>query len=246
MDGARGLGQLLGDRLKEIRAQEGLTHEDVARRARVVGLPWSPAIVSAFENGHRTSVALEELLLLSYAFQVEPADWFVGKGWAKLTPSARASLGVIRSMLAGSPTEQWTRISQRMWDVPEFKDAPGVLGAQFEKLNERIRRAKTYLGPEVPTELAIRAVEAAAGPAEVKAAYKLQVEPLQISLAAFKSWGRSLTQERDLRVGEAARQVSFRQLKATRGHITRLLLKELSPRLKSRASRAPLLDRPGG
>ena len=232
MSGARGLGQLLGDRLKELREEQGLSQDEVARRARVVGLPWARATVIAFENGQRKSVALEELLLLSYAFSVEPGDWFVGRGWAKLTPDAMASLKVIRAMLAGSPTAHWRRISQRLWDIPQFKDAPNVLGAQFEKLNERLRHAEEYLGPEFASDTAIHAMEAAAGQAEVKAAYKMQVKPLDVSLASFRLWGRSLTQERNRRVGEAAREASFRSLQATRGHITRQLLKELAPTLK--------------
>ncbi len=238
MDAAKGLGQLLGDRLKELRGEQGFTREEVARRARLVGLPWSATTVASFESGRRKTIALEELLLLSYAFRVDPGDWFVGNGWAQLSPDAMASLGVIRAMLAGSPTDSWMRISERMWDGPEFQDAPGVLGAQFERLNDRIRVAKHYLGPEVTTETAIKAVEAAAGEAEVKAAYKFQVEPLQVSLEAFKNWGRGLTQERDRRFGEAARQVSFRSLSASRGHITRLLLKELAPKLKQKKLKA--------
>jgi transcriptional regulator with XRE-family HTH domain len=234
MDEAKGLGQLLGDRLRQLRLEQDLTREEVARRVRQVGLPWSPIIVSAFENGRRKTVALEELLLLSYAFRVEPGDWFVGNGWAKLSPDAMASLGVIRAMLAGTPTDSWMRISERRWNDPEFQDAPGVLGAQFERLNDRIRIAKHYLGPDVSTETAIQAVAAAAGEAEVKAAYKFQVEPLQVSLEAFKNWGRGLTQERDRRFGEAARAVSFRSLSASRGHITRSLLKELAPKLKQK------------
>ena len=238
MDGAKGLGQLLGDRLKELRIEQDLTREEVARRARQVGLPWSPIIVASFENHRRKTVALEELLLLSYAFRIEPGDWFVGNGWAKLSPDAMASLGMIRAMLAGSPTDSWMRINDRLWDDPEFQDAPGVLGAQFERLNDRILTAKAYLGPEASTETAIQAVEAAAGEAEVKAAYKFQVEPLQVSLEAFKNWGRGLTQERDRRFGEAARQVSFRSLSASRGHITRSLLKELAPKLKQKTLKA--------
>jgi transcriptional regulator with XRE-family HTH domain len=238
MDGAKGLGQLLGDRLKQLRIDNDLTQEEVARRARQVGLPWSPITVSAFENGRRETVALEELLLLSYAFRVEPGEWFVGNGWAKLSPDAMASLGVIRAMLAGTPTDSWTRISERKWDDPAFQDAPGVLGAQFERLNHRIRIAKRYLGPGVSTETAIKAVQAAAGEVEVKAAYKYQVEPLQVSLEAFKNWGRGLTQERDRRFGEAARAVSFRSLNASRGHITRSLLKELAPKLKQKKLKA--------
>lgn len=231
MAGAKGLGQLLGDRLREMREERGLAQDEVARMAKGVGLPWALATVVAFENGRRKSVTLEELLLLSHAFSVEPSDWFIGKGWAQLTPESMASLKVIRAMLAGSPTVHWIRISERLWDIPQFKDAPNLLGVQFEKLRERLRRAEDYLGPQFNTEAAIDAVHAAAGQTEVKAAYKLHVKPLDISLAAFRLWGRSLTQERNRRVSEAARQATLRSLQATKGHITRTLLKELAPTL---------------
>jgi transcriptional regulator with XRE-family HTH domain len=231
VEGARGLGQLLGDHIAQIREEQGLTEKEFARRARAVGLPWSRATVAAFEKGTRRSVALEELLLLSYAFSIEPADWFVGKGWAELGSDSRASLGVIRAMLAGSPTEQWTRISERMWDIPRFKQAPGVIGAQFERLNDRLERAGRALGPAATSYAAIKAVESAAGRAEVKAAYRLFVEPLDVSITAFRLWGRSFTQERDRRLGQAWRSVSFRSLPATRGRITRTLLVEIGPHL---------------
>lgn len=234
MDGALGLGQLLGDRLQWIRAQSGMTRDEVARRAQQVGLPWSRTIVEAFESGKRRSVSLEELILLSYAFRIEPGDWFVGEGWAQLAPDAMASLGVIRTMLAGSPTDSWLRISERRWDAPEFRHAPGVLGAEFERLNDRILVARQYLGPDATVETAIRALEAAAGEIEVRIARKFHVEPIQVSLEAFKRWGRGLTQERDRRFGEAARLVSFRTLGASRRRITRMLLRELSPRLRER------------
>lgn len=233
MDEAKGLGQLLGDRLREFREEQGLTPQQVAAQAKDVGLPWSRFTVNAFERGLRKQVALEELILLSYAFRVEPADWFVGNGWVKLSDDARASLAVIRAMLAGNrPADHWTRISQRQWDSPEFSDAPGVLHAQFERMNDKLSLVKDVIGEDASTETAIRAVEAAAGPVEVKAAYKFQVEPLDVSMAAFRNWGRSLTQERDQRFGEAARMVSFRKLLASRGNITRLLLRELAPSVK--------------
>lgn len=234
MAGGRELGQLLGDRLRDMRAEHDLSQDEVARMARDVGLPWATATVIAFESGRRKAVWVEELLLLSYAFSVEPGDWFVGKGWAKLSPESMATLTVIRAMLAGSPTAHWTRISERLWDIPQFKDAPNVLGVQFEKLNLRLRKVEEFLGPEFSTDAAIAAVRGAAAPAEVRAAYKLQVKPIDISLAAFKLWGRSLTMERNRRVGVAARQATLRSLNATRGHITRTLLKELSPTLNRR------------
>lgn len=232
MAAVRGLGQLLGDRLSQIRRERELTQDDVARMATAVGLPWARATVVAFENGCRGAIGIQELLLLSQAFSVEPDEWFVGKGWAELTPEAMATLKVIRAMLAGPPVARWIRISERLWDIPQFRDAPNTLGVQFEKLNKLLRKAEEYLGPEFSTDAAIDAIQGAAGPAEVKAAYKLQVKPIDISLAAFKLWGRSLTQERNRRAGEAARAATLRSLRYTKGHITRVLLLELAPTLQ--------------
>lgn len=61
--------------------------------------------------------------------------------------------------------------------------------------------------------------------AELKAARKLRVEPRQIVSAARSLWGRSLTAERDARVGPDANH-------ATRGHVTRQLVAEIKKRLQ--------------
>lgn len=233
MDEAKSLGQLLGDRLRDFREERGLTPDDLARAVQAVGLPWTRHTVHTFETGRRKQVALEELLLLSYAFRLEPGEWFVGNSWARLSDDARASLGVIRFLLAGpSPVDHWTRISQRQWDTAEFRDAPGVLHAQFELMNAKLRRVRDAIGEGTSTETAIKAVEAAAGPEEVRAAYRFHVEPLDVSTAAFRSWGRGLTQERDDRFGRAARILSFRTLLESRRHVTRHLLRELAPSIK--------------
>ena len=75
-------------------------------------------------------------------------------------------------------------------------------------------------------------MEASSWQAEVKAASKLRVDPLEVSLTAFKLWGRSLTQERDRRISQAIRSISLRSLQATKGRVTRVLLKELAPKLQ--------------
>lgn len=71
---------------------------------------------------------------------------------------------------------------------------------------------------------------AALGDAEAKAARKFDVEPVHLSQAAFLVWGRSFTDERDLRVaGRATQSASTRTLQAVRGRVTRDLIEELSP-----------------
>jgi transcriptional regulator with XRE-family HTH domain len=66
------------------------------------------------------------------------------------------------------------------------------------------------------------------GVAEQKAARKLDLTPEELDSVARDLWGRSLTDERDVRVNEqAAPDAEARTLQALRGHVTRELLQEL-------------------
>jgi hypothetical protein len=90
----------------------------------------------------------------------------------------------------------------------------------------KAKRLRIYLeDPEVQ--------RAARGEAEQKAARRLAVDPHDLAIVAFAQWGRSLTEERDARVA-ALSDISTtpRTTQARRGHVTRLLLDELEPKLK--------------
>lgn len=68
----------------------------------------------------------------------------------------------------------------------------------------------------------------AAGDAEVKAAARLGMTPLALTQAAIRLWGRSLSAERDRRVGlQVTEKLDSRSVQALRGHITRALLAEI-------------------
>jgi hypothetical protein len=76
------------------------------------------------------------------------------------------------------------------------------------------------------------ASEAAGGDAERKAARRLGVPALTLSVAAHSRYGRSFTAERDRRVAEQApADAPPRTLQALRGHITRALIAELATAL---------------
>jgi transcriptional regulator with XRE-family HTH domain len=66
----------------------------------------------------------------------------------------------------------------------------------------------------------------ATGPDEatVKAARRLERSPDEVDSAARRLWGRSLTDEREARIGKASRT---RADQARRGHVTRQLVDEL-------------------
>jgi hypothetical protein len=104
--------------------------------------------------------------------------------------------------------------------------APGILRARAERL-QRLER----ILPRISNLQLGAALEAAHGETERKAARALHVDdPAEVAVAALKLWGRSLTQERDARVVDAAApDASPRTLQALRGHVTRHLLEEIEP-----------------
>jgi hypothetical protein len=98
------------------------------------------------------------------------------------------------------------------------------LSASLEN-RERIRRA---VWPDAGDPELWAASEEATGEAEQKAARRLGVPALAVALEARRRWGRSLSAERDQRVGaQAPGRTDLRGLQALRGHVSRLLLAEL-------------------
>ena len=106
-------------------------------------------------------------------------------------------------------------------DRPETRRASDLVAL------ERVLR-QMWTG-DTPPLVAATALTAAAGEAERKAARVLGVSPVTIAAASFRSWGRSLTEEREARLAEKGTgDASPRVLQAQRGHVTRALLSELS------------------
>jgi hypothetical protein len=76
------------------------------------------------------------------------------------------------------------------------------------------------------------AYRAAGGDLEQKVARRYGLTPMVVALIAQKTWGRSITEERDRRVtDQAAPGTGARALQALRAHATRALLQDLAPRL---------------
>ena len=74
--------------------------------------------------------------------------------------------------------------------------------------------------------------------ADRKAALRLGVAPEDVSRAAESLWGRTLTEERDERVAALAPEdATPRSMQALRGHITRTLLREIGPLVKTTQDR---------
>jgi hypothetical protein len=227
--------QAIGQRLRQLRGEYGLRQDQVATAARRVGLGWTQSTVAAIEHGNRG-------LSLGEWFMLPMVVGFAGGGagpWPKLaellpdsgrvavSAETTADVDVLRAGLAGQ-LDHDSRHPFADYDTPFTR-----------KLNESTRRFTAELRPLLPlwpdmaTDGYRNAQKAARGDAERKAARKLGVPPLKLSVAAFGRYGRSFTEERDARVAEQApTDAAPRSLQALRGHITRGMLAELAPVLE--------------
>ena len=227
--------QVVGSRLRELRLELGLQQDQVARAARQVGLDWTQSTVAAIERGDR-ALELGEFLLLPSVIGFaggwtsgwpKLAEFFPASGRVALSMETTADVDVLRAELAGQLDED-SRHPLGDYDTPVARN-----------INEGVRRqlAKwkrlSPLWPGMTLRNAESAEEAARGDAERKAARKLGVEPLRLSVAAHGRYGRSFTAERDTRVAEQApADAAPRSLQALRGHVTRAMLAELAPALE--------------
>jgi transcriptional regulator with XRE-family HTH domain len=117
-----------------------------------------------------------------------------------------ARYGVTTSRVSVGNTEN----GQRSATAYELTVLPRVLGVSLEELLN---------GLPAPSP-----VEAGPDEATVKAARRLDADPVDVDAMAQRLWGRTLTAERDVRVGAATRS---RADQARRGHVTRALIDEL-------------------
>jgi transcriptional regulator with XRE-family HTH domain len=66
------LNEQLAGRIRELRMQRRLSHEQLAAALRDVGVPWTRQVVAKLENGRRQTLTLEELHGLALVLDVPP------------------------------------------------------------------------------------------------------------------------------------------------------------------------------
>lgn len=81
------VGTVVGENLKRLRLSTDLSQSDVARSLNEHGLDWNRDQVSLLEIGKRGSIGVDELLVMSWTFDVTLSYWFEGVGEIQLTPS---------------------------------------------------------------------------------------------------------------------------------------------------------------
>jgi transcriptional regulator with XRE-family HTH domain len=92
------LDQVVGHNLRRLHEAAEMTQDEVARRARGAGLPWSRSTVAALEAGTKTIDVAE---LVGLAIAVAPlTELLAGNGPVRLGALA-IDLGTVRKVLAG-------------------------------------------------------------------------------------------------------------------------------------------------
>jgi transcriptional regulator with XRE-family HTH domain len=199
------LEQVIGGHLRQVREAQGIRQEDVALAARAYGLDWTRGTITALELGRR-HLSLGELALLPLV--LSQANLTGGRVLAlhELIPD----------------TEELVEVGP-MLHLP-LRAVRGLLSGE----------SGTVQQPVTVTGRAAQLAQWAAGAAEIKAGAVLGVSPAAIAEAARRTWGQSLSEERDQRVLERTQgtAVEPRRLQALRGHVTRALLAEIRPILK--------------
>jgi transcriptional regulator with XRE-family HTH domain len=220
--------ELLGAGIRAARLRKGWRQQDAAARFQLYGLPtWKPVAVGQVETGVRKP-SIGELLLACAALEVSVADLIPDVDEPiDLGAGATMSAAAVRALLSGKwedfphdpadfayPGETW------------LEEVLRHAGAERDRQRALIqpildRSALDPWSAEVNRVFAQPATEA-----EVHAAKRLRIEPVQLKAAALALWGRDFETERDARSG-AADDALARTLAARRGHATRAMLAEL-------------------
>ena len=203
------LAEVVGENCKRLRAQIGITQDELARHARTVGLRWRASSVGDFEAG-RSSPTLATVVAVAAALQSlldepvartgpQPADVRVSDlvafdGWVAVTEVL---------IVPGATLVQW--LGGAVATLPHL-DAYSAIE------NETRSILKTFDGKD--------GLLARSGLAEQRMAKSLGIHPEDLALLSFELWGGTFTEERDRRAGPDAN-------KQRRGQITRAMRVEL-------------------
>ncbi len=205
----------LADQIREIRAQRGWTQDELARRARELGLTeWTRSVVAALEHRNRR-LSVGELVVVGAILEMSlpdllraaPDELLVGPGLtiskeamisalAGANPAAFVSSGFRNLREEGTPAD-WEGIRD------EAFTATGNLPDAWRKLADLLqtpsdsepRSLDAGLGDVVRRSLE----EDSAGEFERYIATRLRTSPEAVALAARLLFGISATEERDSR-----------------------------------------------
>jgi len=207
------LEDFLAERVREVRSSKGWTQDELARRARDLGLSeWTRSVVAAIEHRNRR-LSLGEAVTLAALLEVSLPDLFrsapdellvagslaISKealigSLAGANPAAFVPSG-FRDLRHGGDSAEWVEIREEAFgagkDLPEVWDNVAELFASSPDAEGRVTDR---------TDILRRTVEEdAAGEFERYIATRLGTTPEAVALAARLSYGTSATDERDRR-----------------------------------------------
>ena len=207
----RTLPEVVGANVRRLREERNWTQGELARRCFHFNLPWRRPTISLVEGGAR-ELGMGELIVLAMVLNVTLADLFAGEGMVQLVQGLSGRLPEIRTMFGQSAGDAHTEIKGLSEAIDHFLDV------DYGDYLKRLSRAKY-------ADTVARVVADARQEAEQKAAARLGVTADIVSACAHALWGRSLTEERDARVGPGTSPQA-------RGHVTRQLIADIQSHLK--------------
>jgi transcriptional regulator with XRE-family HTH domain len=222
------LAQVVGANCKRIRTAAGLTQDDLARHARMVGLRWTASKVRDFEVG-RTAPTFATGLALSAALDDATAPNIPGENLLEMTkgePRVRLA-DLVGFDGAVSVNDQFRPPGQRVAEYcagqPWVK--PPDVGYTREQLDE-LRSNPVVDGKTVDwmRTAELQLMRKASGLTEDRLAQRLGVSRDWLAAVSFRLWHKPFSQERDLIAGTDAN-------KQKRGQATRALQAQLEEAL---------------
>ena len=237
------LADVVGINVRRLRDNLGWSQSDLARNAQEFGLRWTQSVVSSIEKGTRV-LDLDELLLLCLVLKVTPDSLLAGDDTVRLNTSAHLGLQTIRSVLAGHDgaladaedvpvgavadlVTTVSSISKLTYEPEQF----AIWNQLWPDINDRGRKAVLMDATQDAEKKAARSLND-------KAQNRWRVSPVDIATAAHGLWGRSLTEERDTRIGTVDQlrqsEMDERAIQGLKGHSTRQLLNELKSYMETK------------
>lgn len=203
----------IGERLAAARRAQGWTQDEVVDNARYVGLLWNRVTVATIEADRRRLTAAE-VLLLPVIYE---------KSLLELLCPDDTGIALDQSPLISMSTATFAHLLKLV-----MEDLPGY------QMLDRLPSGEVVLGDQ-----RLARADPAVSDAERRAARDLGIAPAELRALALKTFGRSLTEERDRRVREQEGELpTGDSLAAARGHVMRDVIKELKDARKARRKRA--------
>jgi len=208
--------QAIGRGVSRIRADYGLTQDQLAQRARALGVKWSTARVRELERGElRVTVAVLAVLLTALAEltgeQFAPAD-LLDSDDVEVTPTWTVPGPALQALFAGEGVK------------PSALVAPGEMRSVAEKTAtmrryiEDLRASEWRYPPKLTLPLMQSVIERPTTLAEQRAARRLGIDAGALKAWALFLWGRSLDEQAAATAGDSQQ---------ARGHATRKLVSDI-------------------